>query len=1002
MSNTKKIISQSFFWLGVIFTFIISFFCSFAVLAQETAKYQILNIAFPGTNIRCMTEDRKGFLWIGTQDGLFRFDSKVTKEYNKNSPPGSRIGGSDIRAICEEGNNMWVTSTQGGINDVNTTTSNNAITISQNKFPGLENGTITSLLFSGTLFYIGTERGLYSYDKVTGNISRFKLNKRPVDSYIDKITVYKKYLIIFFRNWGLQSYNLQTGELIDSLKTIKISPEEYRFYSLVGYGDNKYLSGTSKGIKEININAAGLLEINDEPFKNVKESLNNDIYAISVDKTKKIWFSTENQLINIDAEKNSYTIVANALENKIEFLNNVYNIYCDEKNNIWLGCQTGLFMLKNEKPSTIIYHHSKNGIFKIPHAYYLFPANDSILFVTAENGLYKVNKNSDEIKEIDVTQSYDFVFKDPYNKTIVAGKPGLLCMKNDVLYPIKNFYKEFEKFPDFTINSAIVINDAEIVMGSENNKGILVWNFIKHTVVNFTTSSDVLKLESNIINSVFKIAENIFCVLSESSLIYIDYNKKTSKRIHFQKDTSDEEYAFFFDMCRIRNHYYLSSYGNGILELDTMFKIKRVISSANGLSNSSIYKLLPWKDSLLFMTTNFGLNILDVKSGRIKKIFKSDGLHDDVFEETSGNIYKNIIYAGGPNGFTGIYPENIKVNQFPPLCFINRISVELPGQYRIDTSDLEATLFSIPNNVLQTNVFFSGINYSNPARTTFSYKIKEIHKDWINLDVQNFVTLIGIAPGTYHLQVKAANEDGVWSEPKELILIFLPKWYQTWWFKLLVFLSTAGIIYAFYRYRIRQIEKQHAIRKNIATDLHDDLGSTLNSVKIFTNLAISGIKQDESLQQVKDNLNEATMGLRDMIWVLDDSLDTVDELVTRLKQYAIPVAAAANIVANIKADTEVNCRYLTKEEKRNLFLICKESINNSIKYSQASEVNVRISAFRKKIQIIITDNGKGFNVNEVKKGYGLKNIQYRSGQIKYSVIVTSFPGNGTKIEISPS
>jgi signal transduction histidine kinase len=235
-----------------------------------------------------------------------------------------------------------------------------------------------------------------------------------------------------------------------------------------------------------------------------------------------------------------------------------------------------------------------------------------------------------------------------------------------------------------------------------------------------------------------------------------------------------------------------------------------------------------------------------------------------------------------------------------------------------------------------------------------------------------------------------------------LVLVFLPKWYQTWWFKLLVFAIALSIIYAFYRYRIRQIKKQHEIRKNIATDLHDDLGSTLNSVKLFTNLAISGVKQEESLQQVKDNLTEATMSLRDMIWVLDDSLDTVDELITRLKQFTIPVASASNINAIIKADNEVNDRQLTKEEKRNLFLICKEAVNNSIKYSGADKINVHIKGSGKKIAILITDNGKGFNVDEVKKGYGLKNMQYRAGQVKYTIALQSSPGKGTSVEIKPA
>jgi signal transduction histidine kinase len=144
------------------------------------------------------------------------------------------------------------------------------------------------------------------------------------------------------------------------------------------------------------------------------------------------------------------------------------------------------------------------------------------------------------------------------------------------------------------------------------------------------------------------------------------------------------------------------------------------------------------------------------------------------------------------------------------------------------------------------------------------------------------------------------------------------------------------------------------------------------------------------------------MSLRDIIWVLDDSLDTVDELILRLKQFAIPVTAASNIEAVIKAESIVNSRQLTKEEKRNLFLICKEAINNSIKYSEATKVDVSITASGKKIQIVVADNGKGFNTADVKKGYGLKNMQYRAGQIKYKAILISSPGNGTLIKIIPS
>jgi len=168
-----------------------------------------------------------------------------------------------------------------------------------------------------------------------------------------------------------------------------------------------------------------------------------------------------------------------------------------------------------------------------------------------------------------------------------------------------------------------------------------------------------------------------------------------------------------------------------------------------------------------------------------------------------------------------------------------------------------------------------------------------------------------------------------------------------------------------------------------------------------TNLAIRGVNQEESLQQIKDNLSEATLGLRDMIWVLDDSLDTVEELVIRLKQFALPIATASNMEATITAGSDVSKLRLSKEEKRNLFLVCKEAINNSIKYSAASRLYVSVTPMGKKIKISITDDGKGFDVESGKTGYGLKNMKYRAGQVKYAITISSAQGQGTTIEINP-
>ncbi len=282
---------------------------------------------------------------------------------------------------------------------------------------------------------------------------------------------------------------------------------------------------------------------------------------------------------------------------------------------------------------------------------------------------------------------------------------------------------------------------------------------------------------------------------------------------------------------------------------------------------------------------------------------------------------------------------------------------------------------------------------------TYQYKIKEIDTGWNNIGNRNFVTLIGLAPGAYHLQVMAANEDDIWSAPIELTLLFLPKWYQTWWFKALMVLLLMSILYTLYRYRLAQVKKEQAIRQRIAGDLHDDIGSTLNSVKVFANLALMRPEDNSSyLIQLKEGVQSAIVGVRDMVWVLDDKQDTLDHLLSRIEQFISPLAAAQGIQLVKSIDPSLAERILEKEEKRNLYLIIKEALNNSIKYAEASTLQLLITKLpHDKYSITIQDNGKGFHTETVQKGNGLNNLHYRAQQIKYGIEVVSSHGKGTTI-----
>ena len=193
------------------------------------------------------------------------------------------------------------------------------------------------------------------------------------------------------------------------------------------------------------------------------------------------------------------------------------------------------------------------------------------------------------------------------------------------------------------------------------------------------------------------------------------------------------------------------------------------------------------------------------------------------------------------------------------------------------------------------------------------------------------------------------------------------------------------------------MKKEEKIRNQLASDLHDDLGSTLNSVKVYSDLAMMEKENPNHLLKIKEGTKDAIAGVRDLIWVLDDKRDTIQDLFSRISQFAAPLCEANHIEFIQKIDDSLYHHELGKEEKRNIYMILKESVNNSIKYAGCQTIELKVSAEGKKLHFSIRDDGKGFDKEKTKEGNGLKNIANRAKEISYKSSITSSAGNGTTI-----
>lgn len=946
-------------------------------------------------------QDSYGFMWIGTQEGVNLFDGKHFQAFTSQSPPSHRLGGSFVSDMREDRKRslLWVLTAYGDVCgiDLNTRAIRQRITLGPDG-ELLANHWLRCLQLSDSILWMGGHNILLGFNINKNEFLTFDLKtKSGIGSGEYNISE-----ILFDRQermWlGSEGYGIvvldkhlnKVISFTDKLRCGQRQNRKLLFMDMIIDRDTIY-AATSWGLrrftagKQVSFLPDGLHEI----------PANSEVQSLTMGPANVLLFSTPERFYSYDRGTQRLYIYEDE-DKETDALASTFQLFYDSTSQIvWAGTQTGLSTFSLTKKPFNAFSKSSNSRVKMKHLYSILPASPQTAYGGDENGIYYIDLQTKEILCIDSASANYLLFRDSRSNIFVSNKNGFHVILHKKVVPAHRVFPALKDLANDHLSSAVQYNDSLILFASIIQKGLSVWNTRTERVVTYHQDSTAHRIEGlSIINYLYKSAGGSVFILTEKTVI--EFHPTSGRyKIHTLKPNGSKPILNnFMDMCETKDRYWIATYGNGLVETDKRFNIKNILTVNSGLSNNCVYRVFA-DDSLILATTNNGLSVVDHR-GKVKSYFETDGLHGNGFEQLCGYTNEGKIYAGGLQGFTVIEPSYLTTNTRPPKLFFHRIRTE-SASGNIDTTDLNMSAFVVPADAIQTTVHFSGLNYNNPDRITYAYKIDELGDQWISLSQQNYISLIGFSPGTYSLQVKAFNEDGVESKsPLKLSLVFLPKWYQTLWFKIIVMLLVIAFVFTLYQYRISAIQKQQRMRKEIANDLHDDIGSALNGLKIFTHLAQKAPDNKKHLDQMEELISSATLGLRDMIWVLDDSEDTVFELMERIKKFASPICLANGIHFVCHLETE-NSSSISKTEKRNLLLIAKEGLNNSIKYAACQKIQLTLSHDREAVKLVMEDDGVGFNKDTIVLGKGISNMQYRAKQIGYSISINSNPLHGTKI-----
>jgi ligand-binding sensor domain-containing protein len=373
------------------------------------------NNGLGSTNVRKTIQDKKGFTWIATQDGLYRFDGNQFEAYNKSLDPNHSITGSDIRDIALVKETLWIINSFGGIDGIDIISGRVIFQWKQQSDRRLGRVLLQSMVALGDSLLIGSTKGLFLFSVHSKKLYAFfpfsGIEQRDTLPISKIILDQEKRLWLFHPNAGISVLTCSTLKLKKSL----YEPDLY-YYDAAIFA-NSIIGATSAGIIKYTLSTT--LRNDGPAFPSIAEAKNTSIFAVNVENEHAIWFSLRNYLIKAVGQ-NYYIIRQHKLSDGDDWTKSVFAINFDKRNNIWLGCQQGLAYASTEPSAMISFTKSTNSGDQIMHAYTLFPENDSVLYACAEDGLYQINQQNGNIRVLDKGKSYFYIFKNRENKILVS------------------------------------------------------------------------------------------------------------------------------------------------------------------------------------------------------------------------------------------------------------------------------------------------------------------------------------------------------------------------------------------------------------------------------------------------------------------------------------------------------------------------------------------------------------------------------------------------------
>ncbi|MDB5115591.1 MAG: ATP-binding region ATPase domain protein [Mucilaginibacter sp.] len=821
----KKILHYAFFSLILLLQ-------TGRLFAQNSLVFKRINVdnGLAQNTAMSILQDKKGQIWIGTFDGLSKFNGIEFNTYKNDARTPKSLSSNQVFKLMEDRDDkLWI-GTLNGINCYDNTTDQ----FIRYKLAGTSKkySVLDIIQDKKGIIWAGTDAGLFNYDPRVQRSSNVFSKTNICNDKIQCLYIDHQDHLWIGTAQTLKIYDLKNGRLIPVPPVLKAQTKlsDVIIRSIIqDHEGNYWIATETEGLFFYNIKAQTCINYN-----KTNGLLSNTIRALIEIENREIWVGTKNGLNIISLADNHIKAYTHDPEYPTSLSqNSVRCILKDKEGNIWIGTYNGgVNVVYNQSDNfyNIGLKQGNNNGLSSGIVNTLMQDNDGSLWIgTDDGGLNHVDNT--------FTSNHVYYKDDERDKELLGNSIKAIVPYKDTTKlwvgtgsGLKIFDKKQHKFigvnlinkPAVTglIQNYVLLNDGAGLWVGTNFSGLYyIQNnkVVKHYLPNANSNN---ALSSANINCILRDGNYLWIGTKSSGLSCLNINNQTFQTYQFDEGkanslTNSSILSIYKDA---KNRLWIGTDGGGVNYLDRATKKFYAITEAVGIHSNTIHQIAEDNKGRLWISTNKGISSIGFKKFAvpfnannltIANYTVQDGLQSNQFITGAGiKTQKQQLIFGGINGITIFDPNNIKTNLVKPsVIFTDFLILNKSVQFGAKNSPLtkpinETSEITLPYNQAFFSIKFAALNYINPEKNQFAFKLEGFSdNEWHNVINQQMVTYTNLDPGTYLFKLKAANNDGIWNQtPRILKIIVLPPWYRTWYAYLGYAIIIFTLLYLFNNY----------------------------------------------------------------------------------------------------------------------------------------------------------------------------------------------------------